>query len=192
MERHRLRPSQTPICSSWSMPTGRCSLSRANPPTTCSTAKAGLPAPVWEVRWTPTSHLPKQMSKVPENANFTSLKGFIPPPAGSAATFPVVYYSATPAEISRLWRPAAVDADSRHPTVVRVEHRQRRLQVHADRRLLLPDLGPLVHLHQTGARSVDVCHLQLACGFCEDPAGQPCRVRFWRRCRERPKPKTPC
>ncbi len=49
--------------------------------------------------WTPTNQLPKQMSKVPENANFTSLKAFIPPPAGSAASFPVVYYSATPAEI---------------------------------------------------------------------------------------------
>ncbi len=49
--------------------------------------------------WTPTSKLPKQMSKVPENANFTSLKGFIPPPPGSAATYPMVYYSATPAEI---------------------------------------------------------------------------------------------
>ncbi len=49
--------------------------------------------------WTPTNQLPKQMSKVPANANFTSLKGFIPPPSGSAASFPVVYYSATPAEI---------------------------------------------------------------------------------------------
>jgi hypothetical protein len=49
--------------------------------------------------WTPTNQLPKHMSKVPENANFTSLKGFIPPPPGSAASFPVVYYSATPAEI---------------------------------------------------------------------------------------------
>jgi hypothetical protein len=49
--------------------------------------------------WTPTNQLPKQMSKVPENSNFTSLKGFIPPPPGSAASFPQVYYSATPAEI---------------------------------------------------------------------------------------------
>src|SRR5271166_6302107 len=49
--------------------------------------------------WAPTDKLPKQMSKVPENANFTSLKAFIPPPPGSAASFPVVYYSATPAEI---------------------------------------------------------------------------------------------
>ena len=49
--------------------------------------------------WTPTNQLPKQMSKVPENPNFTSLKEFIPPPPGSAAIFPMVYYSATPAEI---------------------------------------------------------------------------------------------
>jgi hypothetical protein len=49
--------------------------------------------------WTPTNQLPKQMSKVPENSNFTDLKGFIPPPPGSAASFPIVYYSATPAEI---------------------------------------------------------------------------------------------
>ena len=49
--------------------------------------------------WTPTTQLPKQMSKVPENSNFTSLKGFIPPPPGSAASFPQVYYSGTPAEI---------------------------------------------------------------------------------------------
>jgi hypothetical protein len=49
--------------------------------------------------WMPTSQLPKQMSKVPENANFASLKGFIPPPAGSAGSSPMVYYSATPAEI---------------------------------------------------------------------------------------------
>jgi len=49
--------------------------------------------------WMPTSTLPKQMSKVPENANFESLKGSIPPPPGSAASSPMVYYSATPAEI---------------------------------------------------------------------------------------------
>jgi len=48
--------------------------------------------------WTPTTQLPKEMSKVSENSNFTSLKGFIPPPPGSAASFPQVYYSATPAE----------------------------------------------------------------------------------------------
>src|ERR1039457_3899872 len=49
--------------------------------------------------WTPTNQLPKQMSKVPENSNFTDLMRFIPAPSGSAASFPVVYHSATPAEI---------------------------------------------------------------------------------------------
>ncbi len=49
--------------------------------------------------WTPTNQLPKQMAKVTQNANFTDLKAFIPAPPGSAASFPVVYYSATPAEI---------------------------------------------------------------------------------------------
>jgi hypothetical protein len=49
--------------------------------------------------WKPTGQLPKEMSKVPGNANFTDLKAFIPPPAGSAATSPEVYYSATPAEL---------------------------------------------------------------------------------------------
>ncbi len=49
--------------------------------------------------WTPTNQLPKQMSKVPENPNFADLKAYIPAPPGSAAKFPMVYYSATPAEI---------------------------------------------------------------------------------------------
>jgi hypothetical protein len=49
--------------------------------------------------WTPTNQLPPQMSMVTQNTNFTSLQQFIPPPAGSAASFPVVYYSATPADI---------------------------------------------------------------------------------------------
>ncbi len=49
--------------------------------------------------FTPTSQLPKQMSKVPANPNFADLKAFIPAPAGSAATFPQVFYSATPAEL---------------------------------------------------------------------------------------------
>ena len=48
--------------------------------------------------WTATSQLPQGMSQVPANPNFASLKAFIPAPAGTA-TSPVVYYSATPAEI---------------------------------------------------------------------------------------------
>lgn len=49
--------------------------------------------------WTATAKLPRDMSKVPLNANFTSLKGFIPPPPGSNASFPMVYFSDGPAEI---------------------------------------------------------------------------------------------
>lgn len=49
--------------------------------------------------WTSTNQLPQQMSQVLENPNFADLKGFIPPPPGSASTYPMVYYSATPAEI---------------------------------------------------------------------------------------------
>ena len=48
--------------------------------------------------WVATSKLPSGMSQVPANANFASLKAYIPPP-DSTATSPVVYYSATPAEI---------------------------------------------------------------------------------------------
>ena len=49
--------------------------------------------------WTATGQLPSGMSQVPLNPNFASLKQYIPPPPGSTATSPVVYYSATPAEI---------------------------------------------------------------------------------------------
>jgi hypothetical protein len=49
--------------------------------------------------WTATAQLPKQMSKVPQNANFADLKTFIPAPPGSAAAAPMVYYSASPAEV---------------------------------------------------------------------------------------------
>ena len=49
--------------------------------------------------WTPAAQLPKGMSNVPANQNFTDLKAFIPPPAGSAAASPIVHYSSTPAEL---------------------------------------------------------------------------------------------
>lgn len=49
--------------------------------------------------WTATAQLPKQMSKVLLNANFADLKTFIPAPPGSAASAPMVYYSANPAEV---------------------------------------------------------------------------------------------
>jgi hypothetical protein len=61
--------------------------------------KGWLTSPSLQVSWKPATQLPKEMSKVLENPNFTSLKGYIPPPPGSAANFPAVYYSETPAEI---------------------------------------------------------------------------------------------
>ncbi len=61
--------------------------------------KAWLTSTNLQGTWSPTSQLPKEMSKVPENANFADLKAFIPPPAGSAAAAPMVHYSATPAEL---------------------------------------------------------------------------------------------
>jgi hypothetical protein len=62
-------------------------------------SKGWLTSTSLEANWTPTGNLPAGMSQVPQNPNFTTLKGFIPPPAGSTASYPVVYYSSTPAEI---------------------------------------------------------------------------------------------
>ena len=63
------------------------------------TGKGWVTATSLQGPWAPTGQLPPAMSKVPQNANFADLKAFIPPPAGSAASSPVVYYSSTPAEI---------------------------------------------------------------------------------------------
>ena len=61
--------------------------------------KGWMTATSFDGTFTATTQLPPGMSAVPANSNFASLKQFIPPPPGSAATSPVVYYSATPAEI---------------------------------------------------------------------------------------------
>ena len=61
--------------------------------------KAWLTSTNLQGTWNAASQLPKGMSKVSQNANFTDLKAFIPPPAGSSATAPMVHYSATPAEL---------------------------------------------------------------------------------------------
>src|SRR5271166_6157155 len=62
-------------------------------------SKGWLTSTSLESNWTPTSNLPAGMSQVPQNPNFPSLKAFIPPPPGSAASYPAVYYSSTQAEI---------------------------------------------------------------------------------------------
>ena len=61
--------------------------------------KGWMTSPSFDGTFTATTQLPAGMSAAPANSNFASLKQFIPPPVGSAATSPVVYYSATPAEI---------------------------------------------------------------------------------------------
>jgi hypothetical protein len=49
--------------------------------------------------WVPTSTLPKDMSKIKDDPNWVDLKNFIPPPPGSAAQGPRVFYSNKPAEV---------------------------------------------------------------------------------------------
>ena len=60
--------------------------------------KGWLSGPSLE-NWSPTATLPPGMSQVPQSPNWSDLKPFIPPPPGSTASVPVVYYSSTPAEI---------------------------------------------------------------------------------------------
>jgi len=62
-------------------------------------SKGWLTSASLQANWTPTTNLPPGMAQVPQNANFADLQKFIPPPSGSAASYPAVYYSATPAEI---------------------------------------------------------------------------------------------
>src|SRR5213595_1247083 len=52
-----------------------------------------------EGQWSPTKKLPPDMSKVPQDKQWSALKKFIPPPAKSGGVTPDVFYSDTPAEI---------------------------------------------------------------------------------------------
>jgi hypothetical protein len=49
--------------------------------------------------WSPTTKLPKDMSKVPEDATWAALRKVIPPPANADGVIPMVFYSNRPAEI---------------------------------------------------------------------------------------------
>jgi hypothetical protein len=49
--------------------------------------------------WTGVATLPAEMSKVPQDPTWSDLKQQIPPKPGSAASYPSVYYSTTPAEV---------------------------------------------------------------------------------------------
>ena len=50
-------------------------------------------------QWSPTKKLPPDMSKVPQDKQWSTLKKFIPPSAKSGAVTPDVFYSDKPAEI---------------------------------------------------------------------------------------------
>ncbi len=50
-------------------------------------------------QWSPTKKLPPDMSKVPQDKQWSALKKFIPPQAKSGAVAPDVFYSDKPAEI---------------------------------------------------------------------------------------------
>jgi hypothetical protein len=52
-----------------------------------------------EGQWSPTQKLPPEMSKVPQDKQWSALKKFIPPSAKSGAVTPAVFYSDTPAEV---------------------------------------------------------------------------------------------
>jgi hypothetical protein len=50
-------------------------------------------------QWSPTKKLPRDMSKVPQDKEWSALKKIIPPPAKSGGVTPVVFYSDKPAEV---------------------------------------------------------------------------------------------
>ena len=50
-------------------------------------------------QWSPTKKLPPEMSKVPQDKQWSALKKFIPPPANPKGATPDVFYSDKPAEI---------------------------------------------------------------------------------------------
>jgi hypothetical protein len=50
-------------------------------------------------QWSPTKKLPRDMSKVPEDKQWSALKKLIPPPAKSGGVTPAVFYSDKPAEV---------------------------------------------------------------------------------------------
>src|SRR5436309_8827881 len=58
-----------------------------------------LTATSLEGQWSPTSKLPPDMSKVPQDKQWNALKKFIPPPAKSGGVTPAVFYSDKPAEV---------------------------------------------------------------------------------------------
>src|SRR6266403_707624 len=58
-----------------------------------------LTATSLEGQWSPTKKLPRDMSKVPQDKQWSALKKIIPPPAKSGGVTPVVFYSDKPADV---------------------------------------------------------------------------------------------
>jgi len=50
-------------------------------------------------QWAPTKKLPRDMSKVPQDKEWSALKKIVPPPAKSGGVTPAVFYSDKPAEV---------------------------------------------------------------------------------------------
>ena len=122
----------------------------------------------------PTSTCPQRMSQVPaESRTAPDLKPFIPAAARQRRNVPGGVLQQHAGGDHCLQWTAAVDRDSRHATSLRREYRQHGLQIRADRSLLLPYVGTLVH-HDSTAGAVDVCH-RTACRrtFARIPSDSP-------------------
>ena len=52
-----------------------------------------------DAQWSPAKKLPRDMSKVPQDKQWSALKKIIPPPAKSGGVTPAVFYSDKPAEV---------------------------------------------------------------------------------------------
>ena len=65
-------------------------------------------------QWSATKQLPPDMSKVPQDKQWSALKKFIPPPAKSGGVTPAVFYSDKPAEVNSLRWSARLRANSGH------------------------------------------------------------------------------
>jgi len=63
------------------------------------TEQQWLAATRLEDAWTLTKTLPKEISKLPEDPQWASLKKGIPPPAGAGSAVPKVFYASSPAEV---------------------------------------------------------------------------------------------
>ena len=58
-----------------------------------------LTASTLDGQWSPTKKLPADMSKVPQDKQWSALKKIIPPPAKPGGVTPAIFYSAKPAEV---------------------------------------------------------------------------------------------